>query len=65
MDWQPVWLQNRWFFPKFILEYDAKNVNFGFISSIWDDRFEAMFCLQNFQWVSFGLRFKLRLKGSE
>lgn len=65
VDWRPVWIQNRWFSPKFVLEYDANTVNFGFLSSIWDDRFEAMFCLQNFQWVSFGLRFKLRLKGSE
>ena len=65
IDWRPVWLQNRWFSPKFILEYDANTPNFGFIADIWDDRFEAMFCLQNFQWVSFGLRFKLRLKGSE
>lgn len=65
VDWRPVWIQNRWFSPKFVLEYDANTVNFGFLSSIWDDRFEAMFCLQNFRWVSFGLRFKLRLKGSE
>lgn len=65
VDWRPVWIQNRWFSPKFVLEYDANTVNFGFLSSIWDDRFEAMFCLQNFQWMSFGLRFKLRLKGSE
>ena len=65
LEWQPVWIQNRWFSPKFVLEYDANTVNFGFLSSIWDDRFEAMFCLQNFQWVSFGLRFKLLLKGSE
>lgn len=65
IDWRPVWLQNPWFSPKFILEYDANTPNFGFIADIWDDRFEAMFCLQNFRWVSFGLRFKLRLKGSE
>lgn len=65
VSWKPCWLENRWFYPNFVLEYDARHINFGFISSIWDDRFEAMFCLQNFQWVSFGLRFKLRLKGSE
>ena len=63
--WRPVWLRNRWFDPKFILEYDARTPNFGFTADIWDSRFQAMFCLQNFQWVSFGLRFKLRLKGSE
>lgn len=63
--WRPVWLRNRWFDPKFILEYDARTPNFGFIADIWDSRFQAMFELQNFRWVSFGLRFKLRLKGSE
>ena len=65
VDWRPVWLQNRWFSPKFVFEYDSNTPNIGFLADIWDDRFEAMFCLQNFQWVSFGLRFKLRLKGSE
>lgn len=65
VSWRPVWLRNRWFDPKFVFEYDARTPNIGFIADIWDDRFEAMFCLQNFQWVSFGLRFKLRLKGSE
>ena len=45
-----------------ILEYDSRTVNMGFIASIWENRFEAMFELQNFQWISFGLRYKLRLK---
>lgn len=63
--WRPVWLRNRWFDPKFVFEYDARTPNIGFTADIWDSRFQAMFCLQNFQWVSFGLRFKLRLKGSE
>ena len=63
--WRPVWLRNRWFDPKFILEYDARTPNIGFLADIWDSRFQAMFELQNFQWISFGLRFKLRLKGSE
>ena len=35
---------------------------FQYGDSVWDNRFEAMFELQNFQWVSFGLRYKLRLK---
>ena len=63
--WRPIWLHNCWFDPKFILEFDSRTPNFGFIADIWDSRFQAMFELQNFQWVSFGLRFKLRLKGSE
>lgn len=62
VDWRPIWIQNCWFSPRFILEYDSNTPNFGFIADIWDNRFEVMFCLQNFQWVSFGLRFKLALK---
>jgi len=63
VSWLPVWFENRWFSPKFILEYDAYKVNFGFIASIWDNRFEAMFDLQGFRWISFGLRCNIRLKG--
>lgn len=63
--WRPIWLENRWFNPNFILEYDSRTFNFGFISSIWDNRFEAMFELQNFQWISFGLRYNVRLAGAE
>jgi len=63
--WRPVWLENRWFNPKFVIEYDSRTPNIGFLADIWDGRFEAMFELQNFQWVSFGLRYRLRLKGSE
>ena len=47
-----------------IVEYDSRTVNLGLIASIWDNRFEAMFELQDFQWVNFGLRYKLRLKKS-
>ncbi|MCQ2181844.1 MAG: YjbH domain-containing protein [Bacteroidales bacterium] len=65
VSFRPSILENRWFYPKFILEYDARTVNFGFIASVWDGRFEAMFDLQNFQWINFGLRFKLHLAGTE
>lgn len=60
--WNPVWLKNRWFNPFFILEYDARTLNLGFISSIYDDHFQAMFELQAFKWISFGLRYKLLLR---
>ena len=64
VNWTPVWIQNKGILDnvKVILEYDCRTVNMGFIASIWDNRFEAMFELQNFQWVNFGLRYKLRLK---
>ena len=64
VDWTPVWIQNKGILDnmKVILEYDSRTVNMGFIASIWENRFEAMFELQNFQWVNFGLRYKLRLK---
>lgn len=64
VDWTPVWIQNKGILDnmKVILEYDSRTVNMGFIASIWENRFEAMFELQNFQWINFGLRFKVRLR---
>ena len=64
VNWQPVWLQHRGLLEKLdvIVEYDSRAVNLGVIASIWDNHFEAMFELQSFQWVNFGLRYKLRLK---
>jgi hypothetical protein len=64
MNWRPVWLQVKGVLDGLncIVEFDSRTVNLGFIASVWDNRFEAMFDLQNFQWVSFGLRYKLRIK---
>ena len=64
VNWSPIWLQHHGILDEvsMIAEYDSRTVNMGFIASIWDNRFEAMFELQNFQWVNFGLRYKLRLK---
>lgn len=64
VDWSPVWIQNKGILDnvKVIAEFDSRTVNMGFIASIWDNRFEAMFELQNFRWINFGLRFKVRLK---
>ena len=59
--WSPIWFQNRWFSPKYIVEFDSRTVNIGFVSSIWDDRFEFLFELQNFRWINFGARFKVGL----
>lgn len=64
VDWQPIWLQQKGIFDHLdlIAEFDSRTVNIGFIASVWDNRFEAMFELQNFRWINFGLRYKLRLK---
>ena len=64
VNWRPVWLQQKGIFDHLdlIAEYDSRTVNVGFITSIWDNRFEAMFELQNFRWINFGLRYKLRIK---
>ena len=64
VNWRPVWLQQKGIFDHLdlIAEYDSRTVNMGFIASVWDNRFEAMFELQNFRWINFGLRYKLRLK---
>lgn len=62
IDWVPVWLDNPNFSLKVIAEYDARTFNIGFIASIWQDRFEAMFELMALKWVNLGVRYKLQLK---
>ena len=62
IDWVPVWLNKPNFSLKAIAEYDSRTFNIGFIASIWQDRFEAMFELMAMKWVNFGVRYKLRLK---
>ena len=64
VNWRPLWLQQKGIFDHLdlIAEFDSRTVNMGFIASVWDNRFEAMFELQNFRWINFGLRYKLRLK---
>ena len=64
VNWSPIWLQHHGILDgvNLIAEYDSRTVNMGFIASIWENRFEAMLELQNFRWINFGLRYKLRLK---
>lgn len=62
IDWVPLWLDKPNFSIKAIVEYDSRTFNFGFIASIWQDRFEAMFELMALKWVNFGVRYKLQLK---
>ena len=62
--WRPVWLNDRWILDNvdLIAEFDSRTPNVGFIASVWDNRFEAMFEWQDFKWINFGLRFKVRIK---
>ena len=62
IDWVPIWLDTPTASVRLIAEYDARTLNVGFISSFWDDRFEAMFELMAMKWVNFGVRYKLVLK---
>lgn len=62
IDWVPVWLNKPNFTLKAIAEYDSRTFNVGFIATIWQDRFEAMFELMALKWVNFGIRYKLHLK---
>lgn len=64
VEWKPVWLCGLWLLDSvnFIAEYDSRTFNMGFVASVWDNRFEAMFELQNMSWINFGLRYKLRLR---
>ena len=61
--WRPVWLVDRGLLDEvqLIAEYDARTVNMGMIASVWDRRFELMLELQNFRWINFGARFKVKL----
>ena len=64
VNWHPVWFQGRGFFDglNLVAEYDARTLNIGFIASLLNDHFEAMFELQNFQWVNLGVRYRFALK---
>ena len=64
INWRPAWLQRAGVIDQMdvIAEYDSRTINVGLIASIWNNRFEAMFEIQNFRWLNFGLRYKLRIK---
>jgi len=62
INWRPIWLQTDWLTLDLVAEYDSLNFNLGFIASLWHDRVEAMFDLQSFRYVSFGLRYKMCLR---
>jgi len=61
VNWKPVWLRNPWFDPNFMFEFDSISFNMGFVGEIWKDHFEFMFELQDFRYISAGLRFKFGL----
>lgn len=63
IDWKPVWLQDKGFLTgvRLIAEYDARTFNYGFVTSVWDDRFEALVECLGSRAFNFGLRYKLRL----
>lgn len=48
-----VWLNSPNFSLKAIVEYDSRTFNIGFIASIWEARFEAMFKLMDLKWGNF------------
>ena len=62
VNWRPVWIQTDWLTFDLIAEYDSLYFNLGFIASLWGDHLEAMFNLQSFRYVSFGLRYKMRMR---
>lgn len=64
VNWKPSFLCDKWLLDSvnLIAEYDSRTVNLGFVASVWDNRFEAMFELQGCKWINFGLRYKVRLK---
>ena len=64
INWYPFWLQQIGILDDLnvIAEFDSRTVNLGFVASIWQHHFEAMFEFQNFSWINFGIRYKLHLK---
>lgn len=62
--WNPSWFENKGVLDDIglIIEFDSHTANMGFVASILDNHVEAIFELQNFQWINFGFRYKLRLK---
>lgn len=65
LSWKPMWLHNQFGFlndVKAIFEYDSRTPNIGFIASMFSNKFEAMFEVQNFRWINFGLRYNLKVK---
>jgi len=61
VNWRPKWLRNQWFDPDIMLEFDSMTFNMGFVGEIWKDHFEMMFELQDFKYVSVGIRYKFVL----
>lgn len=59
VSWYPKWLQMDMMASRFIAEFDSRTFNIGIITSIWEDRFEAMIDLQALKWLSFGVRYKI------
>lgn len=62
INWRPIWLQTDRLTLDLVAEYDSLYFNLGFIASLWHDRVEAMFNLQSFRYVSFGVRYKMGLR---
>lgn len=64
INWYPVWLQEKRLLDSLnvIAEYDSRTINLGLITSLWQNRLEAMIEIQNFSWINIGLRYKIRLK---
>lgn len=64
VNWRPAWLLEKGVLDgvDLIAEFDSRTLNVGAIASVWDNRFEAMVELQNFQWLNFGMRYKLKIK---
>ncbi len=62
--WQIIWLQQKGILDHLdlIAEFDSRTINLGCIASFWKNHFEAMLELQNFRWINFGIRYKLRIK---
>ena len=66
MNFRPKLVQDFYYldYVDLIAEFDSRTFNIGMIASVWENRFELMFELQNLRWINFGARFLLKLKNT-
>lgn len=66
VNFRPKWVQDFYYldYVDLIAEFDSRTFNIGMIASVWENRFELMFELQNLRWINFGARFLLKLKNT-
>ena len=61
VNWRPKWIQDNQAKLNIFGEYDARTWNTGLVLSFYEDHFDLMVGLQNVQWLSWAVRYKIVL----